>query len=173
MILPSFNMARRIPVFLQLVVAGTAYMDSIYVLSQGKPSAVPYFNANPTAPSPCSSSQSGHGCQFDYNNYAKWQGIEVDNKTGSIDLEKTAKKVFGLFPLNGTTVNTTIFYKLNDNSNNAAQQISLQMIYYNRISDIPATLRATIAARRSNTLNNQILKKGTTRPPLIIIVRFN
>jgi len=160
----------------QLIVGGAAYMDSVYVLSESDTTSKPYFNANPYAPSPCQgSSGTGSGCQFDYNNYAHNQGIEIDQKTGFIDLKKTMKQSpFGLLPLNGTTVNTTIYYKLNDNSNYAPQKIQLKMIYYNRKSDIPISLLANVTNSLINTLNNLLISKGpSTRPPLIIIVRAN
>jgi hypothetical protein len=159
----------------QLVVAGTAYLDSIYVVAKGNPTASPYFNANPAAPSPCQNSSHGLACQFDYFDLAKSQGIDIDHNTGIIQLSNTVNKIFSKNPLNGTTVNTTIYYKLNDNSNRAPQQIPLQFIYYNRRSDIPPALLATVTARRNSAVNNQLLTKGPApaRPPLIIIVRVN
>jgi hypothetical protein len=158
----------------QLIVAGAAYMDSVYVLSISNKTAKPYFNANPYGPPVCQGSQ-GEGCQFDYNNYAHDQGIEIDQKTGFIDLQKTMQNsLFGLIPINGTTVLTTIYYKLNDNSNYAGQKIQLQLMYYTHKSDIPAGLLATVTNKLLNTLNNLLISKSpSTRPPIIIITRFN
>ena len=159
----------------QLIVGGAAYMDSVYVLSESGQTAKPYFDANPGMPSVCDGNQ-GQGCKFDYNNFAKNQGIEIDQKTGFIDLQKTMEKSpFGVIPLNGTTVLTTIYYKLYDSSKNASQKIQLKMIYYNRRSDIPAGLLATVSENLFNTLNDFLLlsKSGKSRPPLIIIVRQN
>ena len=65
-------------------------MDSVYVLSMSD-TAKPYFNANPNWPSPCLTNQ-GQGCQFDYNNYANNQGIEIDQQTGFIDLQQINEK---------------------------------------------------------------------------------
>ena len=160
----------------QLIVAGAAYMDSVYVLAQSDTTSKPYFNANPFTPSPCQgSSGPGSGCQFDYNNAAHNQGIEIDQKTGFIDLKKSMKNnMFGLIPINGSTVYTTIYYKLNDNSNYAPQAIQLKMMYYDKKSDIPSGLLATVTNNLVNTLNNLLISKGpSTRPPLIIIVRAN
>lgn len=157
-----------------LIVAGAAYMDSVYVMSQNQTTAEPYFNANPLAPSPCQTNN-GQGCQFDYNNAAKNQGIVIDQHTGFIDLQQTMKKsLFGLLPINGTTVYTTIYYKLSDNSNNAAQKIQLQMVYYNHKSDIPPGLLANITNSLINTLEGLLISKSASpRPPIIIIVRAN
>ena len=82
--------------------------------------------------------------------------------------------LFGLIPLNGTTVNTTIYYKLNDNSNYAPQKIQLKLVYYNHKSDVPAAMLSTMTNYLFNTLNNLLISKGpSARPPLIVIVRSN
>jgi hypothetical protein len=158
----------------QLIIGGAAYMDSVYVLSASNKTAVPYFNADPYGAQPCVGNQ-GKGCKFDYNNAAKNQGIEIDQKTGFIDLQKTMQKSpFGILPIDGTTVYTTIYYQLNDNSNFAPQQIQLKMVYYNRKSDIPSDILINVADNLFNTLNDLLLSKGPkTRPPLIIITRQN
>jgi hypothetical protein len=161
-----------------LILAGASYMDSIYVLSQSDTSADPYFNANPYAPSVCSSSGSsgGPGCQFDYNNYAKNQGVVIDNHTGNIDLRNTMKNsLFNLLPIDGTTINTTIYYKLDDNSNYAPQKIGLKIMFYNKKSSIPPSLLGTITNNLLYTLQNLLLGKSSSspRPPLIIITRNN
>jgi hypothetical protein len=158
----------------QLIVAGTSYMDSVYVLSKSDTSSDPYFNANPYAPSPCQNKNGPGGCQFDYNDFAKIQGVIVNKHTGFIDLQKTARIIFGRFSYNGETKLTTIYYKLNDNSNDAAQQIQLKLMYYDRKANVPASLLSTISSNVASTLNNQLLSKGPSpRPPLIIIVRNN
>jgi hypothetical protein len=159
----------------QLIVAGAAYMDSIYDLSVSDTTAKPYFNANPYGPPICQgSSGPGPGCQFDYNNFAHNQGIEVDQNSGYINLKKSMQQsLFGILPINGTTVMTTIYYKLNDNSNYAAQKIQLQMVYYNHRSDIPPGMLATVTNKLLNTLSDLLISKNpaSSRPPIIIIVR--
>ena len=162
----------------QLIVGGAAYMDSVYVLADNQTTAAPYFNANPYAPPVCTGSSGGSGCQFDYNNYAKNQGVAIDNHTGIIDLQQTMKNsLFGLLPLNGTTINTTVYYKLNDNSNSAPQQIGLKLMFYNKKSDIPPSLLASITNSLLNTLGNLLglnsAGSASPRPPLIIITRYN
>jgi hypothetical protein len=158
----------------QLIVAGTSYMDSVYVLSKSDTSSDPYFNANPYAPSPCQNRSGPGGCQFDYNNFARIQGVIVNKQTGFIDLQNTARNLFSRFPFNGETILTTIYYKLNDNSNNAPQQIQLKLMYYDRKANVPASILSTISSNASSTLSNQLLSKGPSpRPPLILIVRNN
>jgi hypothetical protein len=158
----------------QLIVAGAAYMDSVYVLAQSNYTSKPYFNANPYGVAPCQGTQ-GQGCQFDYNNFAHNQGIVIDQNTGFIDLQKSMQNsIFGLLPLNGTTVYTTIYYKLNDNSNFAPQKIQLKLVFYNHKSDVPSATLATLTNFLTNTLNDLLISKGpSARPPLIVIVRGN
>jgi hypothetical protein len=158
----------------QLIVAGTAYMDSVYVLSKSDTSSDPYFNANPYAPNPCWNKKGPGACQFDYNGYAAFQGVVVNKKTGFIDLQNTFRNVFGKFPFNGENITTTIYYKINDNTNNASQKIQVKLMYYDRKANVPAALLSTISNNISSTLNNQLLSKGPSpRPPLILIVRNN
>jgi hypothetical protein len=157
----------------QLIVGGVSYMDSIYVLANSDTTSRPYFNANPYGSSPCNgSSGPGSGCQFDYNDYAKKQGIIIDKKTGYIDLKKTAKN-FNLNTIwNGQSLITRIYYKLNDNSNNASQMIQVKLMYYAHKSDIPADILAQVTQNLFNTLNDLLISKGpSARPPLIVIVR--
>ncbi|MFI5194037.1 MAG: hypothetical protein ACHQD7_08270 [Chitinophagales bacterium] len=159
-----------------LIVGGAAYMDSVYVLADNQTTSAPYFNADPYGPPICTGSSGGQGCQFDYNNSAKNQGVVVDNHTGIIDLQQTMKNsLFSLLPLDGTTVNTTIYYKLNDNSNLAPQKIQVKLMFYNKKSGIPPNLLSSITNKLVNTLQNLLLIKSSTspRPPLIIITRFN
>ena len=157
----------------QLIVGGVSYMDSIYVLNHSDTTSRPYFNANPYGSSPCNGSGGqGPGCQFDYNNYAKNQGIIIDKKTGFIDLKKTTKNLNFAMLWNGESLTTRIYYKLNDNSNNASQMIQVKLIYYAHKSDVPPNIAAQVTQNLYNTLNNALVSKGpSARPPLIVIVR--
>jgi hypothetical protein len=84
--------------------------------------------------------------------------------------------LFNLLPIDGTTINTTVYYKLDDNSNSAPQQISVKLMFYNRKSDIPPSLLASITNKLVTTLENLLMldKSGAAapRPPLIIITRY-
>jgi hypothetical protein len=154
----------------KLIVGGASFMDSIYALSLSSKTAVPYFNANPNTPNPCLNSTS---CRFDYNDYAKRQGIEIDYRTGYIDLKRTMQhNPFGYFPVNGATVLTTIQYQLNLNSNQAPQQIQVKLIYYNSRSEVPDNLTSLIQKRVSDVVNTEVDGDGQpTKPPIIIITR--
>jgi len=164
-----------------LILAGAAYMDSVYVLADGETKALPYFNANPNSVLVCNGSGvSGSGCAFDVTNDASSKRIVVDNNTGVIDLKKTLNGgglfggAFGLLPVNGQTVTTDLYYQLNDGSNMAMQHISVQLMYYSNKSQIGAGLLSTLVLKLDNILTgNLITTSGNPRPPLIIITRFN
>jgi hypothetical protein len=160
----------------KLIVAGASYMDSVYVFANNEKKAAPFFNANPAMPTICNGSGvSGPGCAFDVNGTAASQKVIVDNKTGVIDLEKTLNGgAFGLLPLNGQTVTTTIYYQLNDGSNNALQHIQVQLMYYDKKSNIGAGLLNNVLMKLNNILTGNLIETaGNPRPPLIIITRFN
>ena len=151
----------------RLTLAGASYTDSVYVLANNETKANPYYNANhlmTTAPG---------GSHFDITKSAYNQLISVNNSTGIIDL-KNSLKAFGLLPLNGQTIQTTMYYTLNDGSNNALQQITVQFMYYYQKSQINSGLLNTILFKQLNIFNDDlILKAGKVRPPLIIITRYN
>ena len=142
--------------------------------------AVPYFDANPSLPSPCSSNGQGNGsgCAFDLSAFAAMQHVIIDKNTGIIDLNKTlngknhSAGAFGLFPFNGEFIYTTIYYKVHDQSNNALQHITLQLVYYNHLSDVPNKLLASIGSSLTNLLTGNLISTDTNpRPPLIVIIR--
>jgi hypothetical protein len=158
-----------------LIIGGAAYMDSIYVLSDGETTAVPYYNANAYAASACSG---GSGCTFDVTGSAANARVVVDKSTGAIDLVKTLNGTtllggaFGLLPLNGATANATIYYKINDASNSALQHIDVRFEYYYSKSQMSAGLVIGLLAKLDNILlGNLISTASNPRPPLIFIVR--
>jgi hypothetical protein len=169
-----------------MILAGASYADSIYVLGDSQQYAMPYFNANPNVTSVCNGGgyTGGITCMFDVTGQAANQHISIDDNTGVIDLRKTLNQgAFGLLPLNGTKIQTTISYKLADNSNMAMEQIPVTLIYYARKSDVPPDLIAAIADRLNKTLQNLLMinllgasdagVKGNPRPPIIVVTRYN
>lgn len=160
-----------------LVVGGAAYMDSVYVLAEGQDTAFPYYDANPVLANVCA----GGGCTFDVNGAAAAKKVIVDRVTGKIDLYKTLNGsglsgllggAFGLLPVNGSSVTATIYYKLNDASNNALQHIDVQLQYYDTRSAIGGGLLGIVVNKLNNLLSgNMISNYANPRPPLIMIVR--
>lgn len=165
-----------------LIIGGADYMDSVYVLADNHTQAFPYFDADPNKTPPCNGSGvSGPGCQFDVNGQAASQRVIVDKNTGMIDLKKTLDNgllglggAFGLLPADGSVVNTTIYYKLNDASNNALQHIDVQLVYYTRKSQMSSSLLSDVLLKLNNILTGSLISKSANpRPPLIIITRYN
>jgi hypothetical protein len=160
-----------------LIIGGADYMDSIYVLANGATQALPYFDANPYLPSPCTGPNS---CSFDVTGSAAGRKVIVNGSTGVIDLQKTLNGTsllglggaFGLVPTNGQTASATIYYKINDASNNALQQITVNMVYYDSKSNMTSGLLNSIVGKLDDILNGHIIfGGGNPRPPLVVIVR--
>ena len=162
-----------------LVVGGASYADSVYVLSENEDMAVPYFDGNPELLSVCAT---GNGCSFDVTGSAAAMKVIVNTSTGVIDLEKTLNGTsllglggaFGLIPVNGQTITTNIYYKLNDPSNDALQHIAVQIVYYDNKSLINIALLNNVLTKLDNLISgNMISTSVNPRPPLVVIVRHN
>ncbi|HEY6901794.1 MAG TPA: hypothetical protein VI233_14160 [Puia sp.] len=159
-----------------LVIGGASYMDSVYVLASGSNTAVPYFDADPFLLSKCAD---GNSCSFDVNGTAAAKKIIVNPATGVIDLQKTLNGTllglggaFGLIPVNGNSVTTTIYYKLNDQSNDALQHIDVQVVYFETKDAVSGGLLGGIINKLDNLLAGHLIStKANPRPPLIVIVR--
>jgi hypothetical protein len=160
-----------------LIIGGASYADSVYVLDEGQTTAVPYFEANPTLLNTCAT---GNGCSFDVTGSAAKAGVIVNSATGDINLQQTLNGTgllplggaFGLLPTNGSTVTATIYYKLNDPSNYALQNIQVQLEYYDKESLINSGLLNTVLNRLDNLLSGHLISESANpRPPLIVIVK--
>lgn len=162
-----------------LVLGGVSYEDSVYILSNGANKAAPYYYANPYLPPACNGQGQGSGCTFDVNGTAAGMKVIVDKNTGVIDLQKTLNGgllggAFGLLPLNGNSITTTIYYRLNDASNNALQHIDVQLVYYDSPSLINSGLLGNVLNKLDNLLSGHLISTSVNpRPPLVIIVRHN
>jgi len=156
-----------------LIVGGAAYYDSVYVLADGQTSSSPYFEANPYLPSPCING----GCTFDVNGAAAAKKVIVNTTTGVIDLQKTLNGgllggAFGLLPQDGSVITVPIYYKLNDGSNQALQNISVQIQYFSSKSSISSGVLGGILNSVNSLLSGNVISTSANpRPPLIIITR--
>jgi hypothetical protein len=156
-----------------LVLGGASYIDSIYVQSKsGNSMAYPYFNGNSGNSDVCSQ---WWECAWDLSNNASQQHIVINRQTGSIDLGQSIQAgAFGRTPVNGTTVNTTIFYMIGNGGMPAMQSLMLRVMYYDNLSSVPDSIRSVIATRRTGELSNTPNPTTPqTRPPYIVIVRDN
>ncbi len=102
----------------------------------------------------------------------------MNSATGVIDLQKTLNGTgllggaFGLLPVDGSVINTAIYYRLNDPSNNALQHINVQIQYFYSRSSISAGLLGGLLNKVNNLLSGNIISESANPgPPLIIIVR--
>lgn len=190
----------------QVIISGIHYKDNIYVLANNDTLAIPYFNANPLVFTPCgvsddtdypgNSNGNGNpnaGCEYDDDEdddngngqadeplpgeQANDQNVRVRTKTGIINLKKTLLDgAFGPAPQNGTTKDVRIYYRLDDCSTKALRSIKVRLIYYEKKSDIPASLLAEVLQKKYNFENGDLImvdySYSSPRPPLIIVTSF-
>lgn len=169
----------------QLILGGITYLDSIYVIGNNDTLAKPIFNANPLAPPACDPSDdtdypdnNGNGnnkCSFDDNtpgSKANDQKLRVRTLNGYINLKKSLNDgLFGPNVKNGDTKTINILYSLNDNSKKAVQQISVKVMYYDKATNIPASLVNEVQFKRADMMSFRIVN-GKPRPPLLIIAGY-
>jgi len=166
----------------QLILGGITYIDSIYVIANNDTLAAPVFNANPLASPACDVSDdsdypdnNGNGnnkCSFDDDapgSKANDQKLRVRTKSGIINLKKSvADGLFGPNVKNGDSKKIKITYQLNDNSKKANQKLTVQVYYYDKVSNIPAALKNEVQFKRRDMMSFKIVN-GKPRPPLLII----
>jgi hypothetical protein len=166
----------------QLVVGGMTYLDKVYVIDQNDTLAKPIFNADPFAPSICDASDdtdypdnnnSGNSrCSFDNaapGSKANDLRLRVRTTSGIINLKKSlADGMFGPSVKNGDFKLIPIQYQLNDASNKAVQSVTVKVMYYDKVSSIPAALQQEISSKNFSMFSYQVVN-GKPRPPLIII----
>jgi len=152
-----------------LIISGMSYLDSVFVLSNGQKTSVPYFNGDVNLASACVSGN----CEFDMNGQAAKDKVFVNTTTGIIDLQKTLDQgAFGSTAENGDVVETTIRYRINDGCTNKVQKLKVQLMYFTNKSQIDVALINEVLSRQSN-IRNRNSNAGSPRPPLIIITRYN
>lgn len=166
----------------QLILGGITYMDNIYVLSNNDTLAAPVFNTNPFANPICDNSDDSdypdsnatgnNQCSFDddvIGQKANDQKLRVRTKSGIINLKKSlADGLLGKNVKNGDSKKVKIAYSLNDGSKKAKQKLTVQVVYYDKVSNIPASLKNEVSRKRRNMFDYQIIN-GKPRPPYLII----
>jgi len=187
--------------YTEIVIGGVTYVDSVYVLSANDTLALPYFNANPSLSAiyglsddtdyPGNGKPGGNAfCEFDDGpdddngdgtldepppgQSANAQHVRIRTKSGVINLEKSlVEGVFGPNPQNGMRKETVIYYRLNDCSKKALQKIRVNLIYFERKSDVPANLMQEVQDKREQFMLTQTIDYyEKPRPPQIIITRY-
>lgn len=190
-----------------VIIGGIDYADSIYDVDATPnvyDTAFAIYNANPALALPCSDSDDDNqlACRFDETDTdgdgdddvdgVSQEKLLVDEKRGFIDVEASYRAgIFGNNPVNGTTRDFKMYYRITDGSNRAINAIDLRVYYYKKRSDIPQYLLDELQNRKrignrvrlepSLQNNNRRINASVLtvdfevyakpkRPPLIIIV---
>jgi hypothetical protein len=189
----------------ELTIGGVNYLDKVYILDQNDFLAFPIFNADQTAISPCGDdddeddddedddddddddSDDNSVCKFGElgpdNEDISDLGIEVNNSTGIIDLQKTLENgAFGANPVNGSSLDAKLFYRLQDQTLGALNAIDLKIFYFATLADVPQSLLDEIDQKNTDLLEvrkwgdftnariNAENPKAKPRPPYLLIV---
>jgi hypothetical protein len=166
-----------------VIISGINYTDKIYNLSTGDSIARPIYNANSLYNLPGSHA----GTTFDVTGGCKNAGIEVDPLSAQINL---AKSVRDQRIDTGATQEVKLAYRINDNSHQSLNGLSVKIYFYRTASQIPQYLIDLLNERKATILGDSpipaklllasrsafpsYLSNGVTlgrpRPPCIIVV---
>jgi hypothetical protein len=152
------NAATGDTAYRQVILAGITYQDGIYDLSSANTTLQPYFNADAAAPGAASS-------LFDEEGIAGSQKLIVNTQNGAIDLKASVEQgLFGDQPPNGDSREVSIYYRLNDQSHMSLLKTTIEVYYYNTISDVPLAMIETCRYSQSafrHTSSHPELTEGT------------
>ncbi|MBL7699373.1 MAG: hypothetical protein JNK79_14510, partial [Chitinophagaceae bacterium] len=174
-----------------VLLSGISYLDKIYYLEDGQITAQPVYNGRTDYALPGTDGKSN----FDEGGGCNGEGIAVDLKNGSIDLDKTvANGVFGDEPKNGAQKEVELRYRISDNSNKALNRLKVKLYFFETPDDIDQDLVVEMNQRREmdmfiglnpqppflsvynppqkklSVASNSILGAAKPRPPCIFIV---
>ncbi len=104
---------------------------------------------------------------------ANEQKVRVRTISGIINLKKTlADGAFGKNPVNGTSKEVMIYYRLNDGSKKSLKKVKVKLLYYNKRTDVPDHIVKEINKKRKEFLTETpLIAYEKPRPPLIVITR--
>lgn len=180
--------------FTRVITSGINYLDGIHDLSKDDTLAIPVYNASLAAYPVCGTGGLFSSCEFDDDDdddngngladepppgqTLNSRNIVIDKTTGVISLKRSVLGgLFSMTPVNGSTVQGTLYYRLNDCSNKALRKIDIKITYYHTLADVPAALVNDITNSVNNILNGVLGLLKTTgskprqpRPPHIIVV---
>lgn len=169
------NAATGDTAYRQVILAGINYPDGIYDLGAANTSLQPYFNADASALD--ASTPGAASSVFDKEGIAAGQKLIVNTQTGAIDLKASVEQgLFGSQPRNGDSREVSVYYRLNDQSHMSLLKTTVNVYYYNNISDIPRAMIEACSTAATAAADPKTGKAAPTpaptppRPPQVIIV---
>jgi hypothetical protein len=176
-----------------LTISGVNYLDAIYVLEENQRYAIPIFNGDPLASTPCEDDDEDDDiddddCEFDVEgpDGTKLEdfGVSIDDDSGEIDLQETIEAgALGANPSNGDFEDFKMYYRLADNSGSALNSIDIRIYYFETTADIPQSLLDEMTEKNEQILNLPFQNpfsdyarvmadnpKAKPRPPYLLVV---
>jgi hypothetical protein len=160
-----------------IVVSGINYPDFYFNISTGDTIAYPVYNASEIRPLPA-------GSQFDVYGEAAGDNCVVDPVTGGINLSKSIREgLFGSNPENDDRRDIDIVYRLNDNSQQADNELRVRLYYYTSMATVAPDILQIVEDRqasgvflrdhssgRFSRVAGRLALTSAPRPPCVIII---
>jgi hypothetical protein len=149
-----------------VLLSGVNYADHYHNLSQNDSLSIAVYNGGKALPT----------ASFDIDGSARAQGLAIDPANGSINLKQTYLNGF-FYGSNRRSVD--VKYRVNDNSHNATNSISVLLYWYRTMNEVPEYLKQVLAARQIMFLRSVYPDDAVAiasaaaakpRPPCVIVI---
>jgi hypothetical protein len=134
-----------------ITISGINFMDGFYNLAAGDSIVHPVYNGRRSEPVPGLNS----GSLFDIGNSCNQQGCTVDVSDGQINLAQTVRNgVFGATPSNNDRHEFLLNYRINDNSQEAANSLNVKIYYFDSINDVTQEVYDILTSRQGTIIES-------------------
>ncbi len=134
-----------------ITIGGLNYVDGLYKINSADSIMDPLYNAAAGANLPGAANGSvideGGGCN---NN-----GCAVDVSNAKINLAKTVRNgTFGNTPVNGSSKEFELKFRLNDNSGKGSNKLKIKVFYFTKLADITPQVWDLLNGRNGTVINS-------------------
>lgn len=169
-----------------VTIGGINFLDGVYNISSIDSIIQPVYNAVIGNALPGSS----NGSLFDEGGGCNGDGCSLDLSNAKINLAQTVRNgVFGAVPVNGSSKEFTLKFRINDQSGKGGNKIKFKIFYFKKFSDVNQQVWDLLNGRNGTVINsfsnsgntpiqgftggniteNNLTGKGR-RPPCVVIL---
>ena len=134
-----------------ITLSGINFLDGVYTINTIDSIVKPLYNAAAGNVLP----GSGSGSLFDEGGGCNGGGCALDLTNAKINLAQTVRNgVFGATPVNGSSKEFTLNFRLNDRSGKGGNKIKFKVFYFKKLSDVNQQVWDLLNGRNGTVINN-------------------
>jgi hypothetical protein len=169
-----------------ITIGGINYLDGVYKIDAADSIINPVYNAALGSSLPTAT----NGSVFDEGGGCNGDGCALNLNDAKINLAQTVRNgTFGSTPVNGSSKEVTLKFRINDNSRKGGNKLKIKIFYFKKLADITPQVWDLLNGRNGTVINsfnnsNNIPIQGNTagnivqnsntgkgrRPPCVVII---